>query len=308
MPLILHYMNICHHPLVVNLGDEQAVAVLQILSGIRVVLVWGFADSIPMQNTTTHICEPSKLVDRMSKANVPNDADYDVWLPLDSVHKVNDRMKNSLYVYFIGKRLAFPVVEWFVRNNWETYGLKKVTLVKGFFFFKFSSTKGVDLVLRDGAYTSDGLSLVATKIGTPMVLDSDNLFMVVPNLEGTGYIKEIIRVVCEWKPPRYSTYLIFVHSLDDCPKAPKRVVNKMDKSKGGSSRQMTKLLEGECVLVDDDDKPLKKVDCLGYQDSEDEIESVDNKMASYMASKPPVVGYGTKSLLEQWRETYVLIA
>nr|GFC09930.1 hypothetical protein [Tanacetum cinerariifolium] len=51
------------------------------------------------------------------KANVPNDVDYDVWLPLASIHEVNDRIKNSLYGYFIGKRLAFSVVEWFVRNN-----------------------------------------------------------------------------------------------------------------------------------------------------------------------------------------------
>ncbi|GKF79588.1 hypothetical protein Tco_0235156, partial [Tanacetum coccineum] len=44
---------------------------------------------------------------------------------------------------------------------------------------------------------------------------------------------------------------------------------------------------------------------LGDQDSKDEIESVDNEMASYLASKPLRIGYGTKSLLEQWRETYV---
>ncbi|GKA15232.1 hypothetical protein Tco_0694979 [Tanacetum coccineum] len=37
--------------------------------------------------------------------------------------------------------------------------------------------------------------------------------------------------------------------------------------------------EGECVLVDDDVKPLKNVDYSGDQDSEDEIESVDNEMA-----------------------------
>ncbi|GJV65045.1 hypothetical protein Tco_1475873 [Tanacetum coccineum] len=29
---------------------------------------------------------------RKLEANVPNDADYDLWLPLASVHKVNDRM------------------------------------------------------------------------------------------------------------------------------------------------------------------------------------------------------------------------
>ncbi|GJT66014.1 hypothetical protein Tco_1017494 [Tanacetum coccineum] len=44
-------------------------------------------------------------------ANVLNDFDYDVWLPLTSVHEVNDRMKNSQYGYFICKRLAFPVME-----------------------------------------------------------------------------------------------------------------------------------------------------------------------------------------------------
>ncbi|GKC22238.1 zinc knuckle CX2CX4HX4C containing protein [Tanacetum coccineum] len=297
-----------------------------------------------------------------------------------------------------------------------------VTLVKGYFFFKFSSTEGVDSVLRDGpwmirgvpiflnkwspsvsllkedlshvpvwvkfhdvsfvAYTSDGLSLIATKIDTPMMLNSytnsmcleswgkstyarilieidaynyfsDNLVMAVPNLEGTGYTKETIRVEYEWKPPRCSMCLIFGHSLDDCPKAPKRVVNKMDKGKGGSSdaddegfvevkkkkssgnnggnknfkpvsvnnrlKGRTKrrllllvseevktgnkvstssvqeegqsstplvekinmfekhLLEGECVLVNDDDKPQK----------------------SYLASKPSGIGYGTKSLPEQ---------
>ncbi|GKG51622.1 hypothetical protein Tco_0544260, partial [Tanacetum coccineum] len=47
------------------------------------------------------------------EANLPNYADYDVWLPLTSVHEVNDRMKNSLYGYFIGKRLASPIVECF---------------------------------------------------------------------------------------------------------------------------------------------------------------------------------------------------
>ncbi|GKE84306.1 hypothetical protein Tco_1558048, partial [Tanacetum coccineum] len=62
---------------------------------------------------------------RKLETNVPNDADYDVWFPLALVHEVNDRMNNSIYGYFIGKRLAFPVVEWFVHNNWEKYGLRK---------------------------------------------------------------------------------------------------------------------------------------------------------------------------------------
>ncbi|GKC17508.1 hypothetical protein Tco_1014290 [Tanacetum coccineum] len=64
----------------------------------------------------------------------------------------------------------------------------------------------------------------------------DNLVMVVPNLEGHGYTKEIIRIEYEWEPPRFSTCLIYSHSLDDCLKSPKRVVNTLDKGKGQTSR------------------------------------------------------------------------
>nr|GEX20262.1 hypothetical protein [Tanacetum cinerariifolium] len=125
---------------------------------------------------------------------------------------------------------------------------------------------------------SDGLSLIGTKIGTPMMLDSytnsmcleswerssyarilieinacnnfsDNMVMVVPNIKGTGYTKETIRVEYEWKPPRCSTCLIFGHSLDDCPKALKRVMNRMDKGKGVSSRVASMKLNLKTIWI-----------------------------------------------------------
>ncbi|GKG00969.1 hypothetical protein Tco_0305674, partial [Tanacetum coccineum] len=53
---------------------------------------------------------------------------------------------------------------------------------------------------------------------------------------------------------------------------------------------------------DDEGKPLENIDYSGDHDSKDEVESVDNEMASFLASKK--VGYGTNSLLEQWKKTY----
>ena len=44
------------------------------------------------------------------EAIVPEDAHYDLDLPIASVHEVNGKLKNSLYGYFIGERLAFHVV------------------------------------------------------------------------------------------------------------------------------------------------------------------------------------------------------
>ncbi|GJR36188.1 hypothetical protein Tco_1211872 [Tanacetum coccineum] len=62
------------------------------------------------------------------------------------------------------------------------------------------------------------------------------------------------------------------------------------------------IIDGKVTLVDDDGKPQKKVNYLGDHDSDDEVESLDNDMACSMASEK--VGFGTKSLLEQWKDSY----
>ncbi|GJW12864.1 hypothetical protein Tco_1578691 [Tanacetum coccineum] len=61
------------------------------------------------------------------------------------------------------------------------------------------------------------------------------------------------------------------------------------------------IIEGKVTLVDDDGKPLEKIASSCDYDSEDEVASIDNDMAKFMAKKD---GDGTKSLLEQWTESY----
>ncbi|GJZ71338.1 hypothetical protein Tco_0635189 [Tanacetum coccineum] len=66
-------------------------------------------------------------------------------------------------------------------------------------------------------------------------------------------------------------------------------------------RKLEKLIiNGKFTLIDDDGKPLKKVDYLGDHDSENEVESVDNDMTRSMALER--VRFGAKSLLEQWSD------
>nr|GEX96214.1 hypothetical protein [Tanacetum cinerariifolium] len=57
------------------------------------------------------------------------------------------------------------------------------------------------------------------------------------------------------------------------------------------------IIEGKVTLVENDGKPLEKVASSCDYDSEDEVESVDNGMAKFLAKND---GYGTQSLLEQW--------
>ncbi|MFS7905002.1 hypothetical protein Hanom_Chr01g00042661 [Helianthus anomalus] len=216
--------------------------------------------------------------------------DVDVVIPVASVKQVNERFANTLYGYFLGKRLAFPVVEYFVKNQWAKYGLIKIMMnAKGFFFFKFKTKQGLEQVLEDGpwtirnvpiilnewspsvmlvkeditaiavwvklidvplqAFTEDGLSLLASKVGMPKMLDSYTASMcaeswgrssfaramievnagaelkrsikiAVPSLEGNGFSKVDVKVEYDWEPSRCST-CVFGHDDKECPKKPK---------------------------------------------------------------------------------------
>nr|GEX37473.1 hypothetical protein [Tanacetum cinerariifolium] len=97
------------------------------------------------------------------------------------------------------------------------------------------------------AYSEDGLSLIATQIGKLIMLDAftssmcveswgrisfaralievsassalkKEIIMAVPEDEGDGYVKEVIRIEYEWKPPHCVDCQSFGHDSKLCPK------------------------------------------------------------------------------------------
>ncbi|GJT16019.1 zinc knuckle CX2CX4HX4C containing protein [Tanacetum coccineum] len=69
------------------------------------------------------------------------------------VEKFSTHVEYTLYGYFIGKRIEFPVVEYYARNNWAKHGLKRIMMnTKGFFFFKFDTRAGLEAVLEGGPW------------------------------------------------------------------------------------------------------------------------------------------------------------
>ncbi|XP_022040056.1 uncharacterized protein LOC110942589 [Helianthus annuus] len=219
----------------------------------------------------------------------------DVVIPLSSVKQVTDRYANILYGYFLGKRLAFPVVDFFAKSNWVKYGLSRLMMnANGFFFFKFKTNEGMDNMLEDGpwmirnvpiilkewsasvklekedikaipvwvkmhdvplaAYTEDGISLVASKIGVPKMLESYTATMcaeswgrssypralievqagadlkrsvtvAIPSLDGNGYSKVEVKIEYDWEPLRCSSCCVFGHEDNSCPKSHQVVLN-----------------------------------------------------------------------------------
>ncbi|GJS89807.1 retrotransposon protein, putative, ty1-copia subclass [Tanacetum coccineum] len=226
------------------------------------------------------------------------------------------------------------------------------------------------------AFSEDGLSVIATKLGTPLMLDSytsdmymkswgrssyarvmielranvelkDNIVVAMPKITREGHYTYNVHVEYEWKPPKCSSCKVFGHIHEECSKntggaGDKKTVKKPSKtsrdvSKGveptievsnsnpfdvlnsvdndvecGTNRGTTNLENSgdtSCgssfMNVDNSSSAgnaLKKVEFSGEYDCEDEIALVDNDMTHSIASER--LGFGTQSLLEQWRDSY----
>nr|GEW36233.1 hypothetical protein [Tanacetum cinerariifolium] len=153
----------------------------------------------------------------------------------------------------------------------------------GLFSFHISFMDGLDAMLENGL-CEDGLSAIATKLGTPLMLDSctsymcmqswgrssyarvmvelkadvelkDNIVVAMPKIARQGHYTCNVRVEYEWKPPRN-------------PLVPTGIVES----------------DSEVELVFDETANLRIL--TNGKDGSDK-------------------GYGTNSLLEEWRNSYL---
>nr|XP_043613399.1 uncharacterized protein LOC122585332 [Erigeron canadensis] len=193
----------------------------------------------------------------------------DLLIPLKSVLEVNSRFSNSLYGYFLGDRLAYPVVENYVKNAWAKFGLRKgwsllergPWMIRSNPIFLKEWTPNVSLAKQDltnvpvwvkmydvplAAYTEDGLCMLASKLGKPILLHSyssqmclnswgrhsyaralieldashqlkNELVVGIPNLIGEGFTKETVSIEHEWQPPHCEHCKVFGHANATCP-------------------------------------------------------------------------------------------
>nr|GEY87137.1 hypothetical protein [Tanacetum cinerariifolium] len=219
----------------------------------------------------------------------PRGNGIDVVVPIDSIWAISECFANTSYDFFLGKKVAYPVVANYVKNTWGKYGLVRSMFSSsiGLFSFQFSSMDGLDAMLENGPwfiknnplilkkwhpnenllkedvstvpvrvklhgvpitnFSEDGLSAIATKLGTPLMLDSytsdmclqswgrssyarvmlelradvklkDNIVVAMPKITREGHYTCNIRVEYEWKPLRYSSCKVFRHIHEECMK------------------------------------------------------------------------------------------
>ncbi|GJV18295.1 hypothetical protein Tco_1367315 [Tanacetum coccineum] len=194
--------------------------------------------------------------------------DTDFVLPVENVMAARNKFANSLVGFFVGKSKV-------IRDD------------DGVFYFKFTSITGMEQVMekcpwmirnqpliltkwepnltlsKDAvknvpiwvkihkipvvAYYEDGLSLIASQIGKPIMLDAftsamcadpwgrmgfaralievsaekalkQEVVMAVPNVDGEGHTKEQMPLEFEWKPSQCTECCVFGHTNGTCPK------------------------------------------------------------------------------------------
>ncbi|GJY39655.1 retrotransposon protein, putative, ty1-copia subclass [Tanacetum coccineum] len=214
----------------------------------------------------SHVSSYAKVTGKPSgkKVNVrtlftPGGNGIDVIVLVDSIRAISERFANTAYGFFLGKKVAYPVVANYVRNTWGKYGLIRSMFSSstGLFSFQFSSMDGLEAMLENvwvklhgvpvTAFSEDGLSAIATKLGTPLMLDSytsdmcmqswgrssyarvmielradvelkDNIVVAMHKITREGHYTRNVRVEYEWKPPRCSSCKVFGHIHEECPK------------------------------------------------------------------------------------------
>ncbi|GJS46081.1 hypothetical protein Tco_0596202 [Tanacetum coccineum] len=169
----------------------------------------------------------------------------DCVLPVEHVIAAQNKFANSLVGFFVGKKVAFQLVQNYVSNTWSKFGFQKVMRDDDdVYYFKFTSMTGLEHVLEKGPWLIRNQPLILTK-WSPKTLSKDkvtkvpvwvkgrlgfaralievtakkdDVTMAVPVVDGEGHAMAKMEIEYEWKPPRCSESFVFGHANEQCPK------------------------------------------------------------------------------------------
>ncbi|GJT83229.1 hypothetical protein Tco_1057571, partial [Tanacetum coccineum] len=233
----------------------------------------------------------------------------DVVVPLESIRVISEWFVNTTYGFFLGKRVVYPVVANYVRNTWGKYELVKLGKssyaralieVRADVELKDNIVVAMPKLVGEGFYTCTVVLSMSENLPEHEKPSQTTRGVPVGPKVGFKPVKQVYRQVSKRNNVNTSGNKKkdgepTIENMKSSSTSPIPIVEEIDKIE-------RLIIDGKVTLVDDEGKPLTKVDSLGDHDSEDEVESVDNEMANFLASKK--VGYGTNSLLEQWKKTY----
>ncbi|GJV25614.1 hypothetical protein Tco_1378309 [Tanacetum coccineum] len=147
----------------------------------------------------------------------------DCVLRVKYVLDAQSKFSNSLVGFFVGKRVAFQLVQNYVTNTWAKFGFQKVMKDDDdVYYFKFTSMTGLEQCrVEPWGRIGFARSLIEVTAGKEL---KQEVTMAVPIVEGDGHTMERMNIEYEWKPSRCRDCKIFGHADDQCPKRVKEPV------------------------------------------------------------------------------------
>nr|GEW49943.1 hypothetical protein [Tanacetum cinerariifolium] len=132
----------------------------------------------------------------------PKRNEAEVVFPFESIRAISERFVNTAYGFFLGKRVAYPVVA----NYFSSMDGLDSMLENGPWFIRNSLlilkkwNPDVNLIKEDvGGRSSYVRALIEIRADVEL---KDTIVVAMPKLIGEGFCTCTIRVECEWKPPK----------------------------------------------------------------------------------------------------------
>ncbi|GJU86580.1 zinc finger, CCHC-type containing protein [Tanacetum coccineum] len=124
------------------------------------------ADNAPSKSSYANITsKPSGKKVNVHTLFTPGCNRIDVVVSVDSIRAISKRFANTAYGFFLGKKVAYPVVANYVRNTWGKYGFVRSMFSSsiGLFSFQFSFIDGLDVMLENGPWFIQNNPLILMK-------------------------------------------------------------------------------------------------------------------------------------------------
>ncbi|GJT32738.1 beta-caryophyllene synthase [Tanacetum coccineum] len=133
--------------------------------------------------------------------------EINVVVPVESIRAITERFANTAYGFFLGKRVAYPVVANYVRNTWVNMACLWFIRSNPLILKKWHPD--VNLLKEDVgnvpiwvklhgvpvmAFSEDGLSAIATKLGTSLMFDSYTSDMCMQSWGRSSYARAMIEL------------------------------------------------------------------------------------------------------------------
>ncbi|GKA18655.1 hypothetical protein Tco_0698570 [Tanacetum coccineum] len=195
------------------------------LSDTHVDLDTNVGLSAPTSYTKLVTGEPSRKSMNFRTLIAPAGNGADVAISLESIRDIRERYANMVYGFFFGNmwltQLLITMSRTLIVNmdlsNLVEFGCKliKEDIGNVSVWVKFH---GVPMK----AFSKDRLSVIAIKLGTPLMRDSYTTDMYMHSWGKSSYARAMIElranVEYEWKPPKCSSCKVFGHILNEFPK------------------------------------------------------------------------------------------